>query len=234
MARLADSMVPEQQSCMSVDAFSPPVMIAAALASVGKLSASRTRLRTMTEIVLFHHAQGLTDGVRAFADDLRAAGHVVHTPDFFDGRTFDDLGAGIAHAESIGFDNLVAQGEALAGELPEALVYVGMSLGGMSAQKLAMTRPGALGAVLLHTAVPLEYFGGAWPDGVPGQIHTAKDDDWGDADVAEAIAAEVPSVELFLYPGDQHLFTDRSLPAYDEQAAGEVLARVLSFLGGLH
>ena len=33
----------------------------------------------MTDIVLLHHAQGLTPGVHAFADELRAAGHQVTT-----------------------------------------------------------------------------------------------------------------------------------------------------------
>lgn len=187
----------------------------------------------MTEILLFHHAQGLTGGVRALADDLRAAGHMVHTPDLFDGRTFDTLEEGVAHAEEVGFGNLIAQGVAAAEVLPEALVYVGLSMGAMPAQRLAMTRPGALGALLLHSSVPLEFFGGDWPEGVLGQIHTARDDDWGDADVAQAIAAEVPGAELFLYPGYQHLFTDRSLQAYDEQAAAQVLERVLAFLGRL-
>ena len=40
----------------------------------------------MAEVVLFHHLQGLTEGVRAFAGELRAGGHTVHTPDLFDGQ----------------------------------------------------------------------------------------------------------------------------------------------------
>ncbi len=49
----------------------------------------------MTEIVLFHHAQGLTPGIDAFADELRRAGHTVHTPDLYDGHTFDTLEEGL-------------------------------------------------------------------------------------------------------------------------------------------
>ena len=49
----------------------------------------------MAEVVLFHHAQGLTAGVNAFADDLRRAGHTVHTPDLFGGRTFPTIEEGI-------------------------------------------------------------------------------------------------------------------------------------------
>ena len=64
----------------------------------------------MAEVLLFHHAQGLTPGVRAFADELRAAGHTVHTPDLFDGRTFDSIDEGVAHAKEIGFENVLERG----------------------------------------------------------------------------------------------------------------------------
>lgn len=61
----------------------------------------------MAEVLLFHHAQGLTEGVRAFAEQLRSAGHVVHTPDLYDGRTFDSLDAGVGHARELGFGQLL-------------------------------------------------------------------------------------------------------------------------------
>ena len=184
----------------------------------------------MAEILLFHHALGLTEGVVAFADDLRAAGHVVHTPDVYDGRTFSTVDEGVAHARSLGMEAVMERGVALADELPSGLVYAGMSLGVMAAQKLAQTRPGATGALLLHGAAPLEEFGGTWPEGLPLQVHTMSDDDWGDVDVAQELAAQVPTAELFLYPGDAHLFTDRSLADHDAGAAAQVLDRVLAFL----
>jgi dienelactone hydrolase len=53
----------------------------------------------MIEVVLFHHAQGLTPGVVAFADELRRAGHTVHTPDLFEGRTFGSIEAGMGFVE---------------------------------------------------------------------------------------------------------------------------------------
>jgi dienelactone hydrolase len=56
------------------------------------------------------------------------------------------------------------------------------------------------------------------------------DDELGDVDVAQELAATVEGAELFLYPGDRHLFTDRSLPEYDERAASLVMERVLGFL----
>jgi dienelactone hydrolase len=187
----------------------------------------------MAEVLLFHHAQGLTDGVRAFADDLRAAGHVVHVPDLYEGRTFTDLDDGVAHAKQIGFDTVLQRGLRAADDLPNELVYLGFSLGVMPAQQLAVTRPGARGALFLHGAVELTEFGGVWPAGVPLQIHTMEDDDWGDVDIAREVAATVDDAELFLYPGDAHLFTDRSLAAHDERAAAQVGERVLAFLGRL-
>ena len=57
-----------------------------------------------------------------------------------------------------------------------------------------------------------------------------EDDELGDVDVARELADTVEGAELFLYPGDQHLFTDRSLPDYDERAAKLVIERVLSLL----
>ena len=114
----------------------------------------------MADVVLFHHAQGLTAGVRAFADELRAAGHVVHTPDLYDGNTFATLTEGMAYAEQIGFETIIERGETAVASLRTDLVYAGLSMGVMPAQKLAMTRPGARAAVFMHATVPLEYFGG--------------------------------------------------------------------------
>jgi dienelactone hydrolase len=184
----------------------------------------------MAEVMLFHHAQGLTEGCVAFADELRAAGHIVHLPDLYDGNTFTDLDDGMAYGKEIGFDKIVERGLHAAESLPSEIVYAGFSLGVMSAQKLAQTRPGARGAVLMHAAVPLGEFAEAWPNGVPLQMHTMEDDEGGDADIARQLADTVDGAELFLYPGDRHLFTDSSLADYDEGAAALVRQRVLGFL----
>jgi dienelactone hydrolase len=184
----------------------------------------------MAEVLLFHHVHGLTDGCLAFADDLRAAGHVVHAPDLYDGKTFAELDDGMAYAREVGFDTLLERGRLAADGLPAELVYGGYSMGAAAAQMLAQNRPGAQGALLFHGAIPTSEFGGPWPQGVPLQIHTMEDDELGDVDVARELAAEVEGAELFLYPGDRHLFTDRSLPAYDEGAAGLVMERTLGFL----
>jgi dienelactone hydrolase len=190
----------------------------------------------MAEVVVFHHAQGLTPGVVAFADELRGAGHTVHTPDLFNGRTFDTVGAGVAHAEEIGFGEVIERGARAVDGLPEGLVYVGFSLGVLPAQALAQTRPGARGAILVHSCVPVSEFGSAWPDGVPVQVHAMEADpffvDDGDLDAARALVAEAAGAEMFLYPGDQHLFADRSLGSYDKDAAALLTERVLTLLAG--
>jgi dienelactone hydrolase len=187
----------------------------------------------MAELLLFHHACGLTRGLLAFADDLRTAGHVVHTPDVYDGRTFSTLTDGLGYAEQVGFPAILDRGHAAADRLPTDLVYVGMSLGVMPAQMLAQTRPGARGAVLLHASVPLSEFGGVWPAGLPLQIHTMQSDELGDVDVARQLDETIDSAELFLYPGSKHLFTDASLPDYDASATALVKQRLLSFLSSL-
>jgi dienelactone hydrolase len=187
----------------------------------------------MAEVVLFHHAQGLTAGCLAFAEELRTAGHVVHTPDVYDGKTFEELADGIAHAQQIGFDTLLERGRLAAEGLPEGLVYAGISLGVMPAQLLSQTRPGARGTVLLSGCVPPSEFGTEWPQGLPLQIHTMEDDELGDVDVARDLVEAVESAELFVYPGDRHLFADNSLPAYDEKAATLLMQRVSAFLDDL-
>lgn len=186
----------------------------------------------MADILLFHHAQGLTEGMAAFADELRAAGHNVTQPDLYDGHTFSTLDEGLTYAKSVGFGALAEAGVAAAEGLPNELVYGGFSLGVMPAQQLAQQRPGARGVLLYHGAAPLTEFGEAWPDGVAFQAHVKQDDSLGDVDVLEELAGQAGG-ELFLYEGDTHLFTDSSLDAYDPAAAKLVMERTLAFLDSL-
>jgi dienelactone hydrolase len=188
----------------------------------------------MAEVVLFHHAQGLTPGVAAFADELRRAGHTVHAPDLYDSRTFPTLEEGLAYTEEIGFDEVTERGVQAAEALPAELVYAGFSLGLGPAQRLAQTRPGARGALLFYACLPVSEFGPSWPAGVPVQIHAMEsdpefDNGW-DLPAARALVEEAEDGELFLYPGDQHLFADSSLPSYDADAAALLGQRVLNFL----
>ena len=189
----------------------------------------------MATILMFHHIQGLTPGMRRFADAIRAAGHTVHAPDLYDGRVFDTIEAGATFQQS-GAVDLNARADQEAAKLPQDVVYLGVSSGVMHAQRLAQLRGGSRGAVLLESAIPItgEWAFGDWPDGVPVQIHGADADEFfageGDIDAAREIVEAVPEAELFIYPGDQHLFEDDSLPSYDAEATALLLQRVLEFL----
>ena len=190
----------------------------------------------MAEVLLFHHAQGLTAGVHAFAEQLRHAGHIVHAPDLFDGQTFRSIDEGLSYINEIGFEEMRERGVRLAEELPSRLVYAGFSFGVLPAQKLAQTRSGAQGALLFYSCLPIsgEWSFGPWPEGVPVQIHGMDADPIfvgeGDIDAAREIVATVQDASLFLYPGDQHYFADCSLPSYDAEATAVLTQRVLSFL----
>lgn len=188
----------------------------------------------MAQVLLFHHAQGLTSGVHEFADSLRRAGHTVHIPDLYNGFVFDDLVKGVSHAQKIGFDTFIERGVEAAEGLPRDLVFAGFSLGVLPAQKLAQTRAGAVGALLFHACVPPSEFGRAWPRGLRVQIHGMDRDKFfveeGDLDTARALVDTNAAAELFLYPGEAHLYADSSLASYDEGAAALLTRRVLGFL----
>lgn len=189
----------------------------------------------MTEIALYHHVQGLTAGVQTFAETLRRAGHTVHTPDLFEGQTFDTLEDGMAFARETGFGVLADRGVATADTLAPDLVYAGFSFGVTVAQQLAQTRNGARGAVFISGCLPLSEYGTAWPRGVPVQIHGKEGDAYfeEDVDAAHELVASADRGELFLYPGEEHLFADSSLPAYDAAAAALLTDRVLAFLDAI-
>ena len=184
----------------------------------------------MAEVLFFHHARGLTSGVVALADELRRAGHTVHTPDLYDGNVFHTSDEGRAYARKVGFEELMEAGVRQADGLPQELVYVGYSLGAMPAQRLAQTRPGARGAILLEGVIPPSEFGDGWPADVPLQIHGMDADPIfageGDLEVARGI----PGAQLFVYPGDRHVFADNSLPGYDPAAAALLTSRMIDFL----
>lgn len=187
----------------------------------------------MTEILLFHHALGQTPGMRAFAQELRDAGHTVHAPDLFGGQTFATIEAGVAYAEELGFAEIIDRGERAADRLTGELIYVGFSLGVLPAQKLAQTRPGARGAVFFYSCVPPAEFG-AWPPSVPVQIHGMDEDPIfvgeGDLAAGREVVAAADEGKLFLYPGSDHYFADASLATFDADAAALATERVLAFL----
>jgi dienelactone hydrolase len=184
----------------------------------------------VAEVVLFHHALGVTDGVVAFAERLRASGHTVHTPDLFDGVTFTDLDEAVAHADDLGSDELVARATAAVDGLAEAVVYGGFSLGVIPAQHLAQNRAGARAALLYHEGSSPTWFGAPWPDGVPLQVHVSEHDPWVELDAVRELVGGARDAELFLYPGAAHLFTDGTTPEHDPAATEQVLRRSLRLL----
>lgn len=194
----------------------------------------------MAEIVLFHHVAGLTPGCRELADRLAGSDHVVHTPDLFEGRTFATIDDGVAYIDGVGFGTLQARADKAVAGLSERLVYVGVSLGVVAAQRLAQTRPGAAAAILLEACVPVAEFADSWPQGVPVQVHGMDGDPFfagdGDIDAARelvATAARTGPAELFVYTGGVHLFTDSSLPTYDADATAKLVERVRVLLESL-
>lgn len=212
-------------------------MVSATAPREGTLDGLRTRpfrdrayCGCMAEIVLFHHARGLTSGVVAFADTLRAAGHTVHTPDLYDGRTFPDTESGVAHADAVGLDEIGARAEASVADLPPGVVYAGMSMGCAPATALLLQRPGAKGAFFLYGATAPSWWESPWPDGVSAQSHQAVDDPWREPEVDEMFAAEVPGAERFDYSVSGHLFADSSTEEYDADAAALATERILGFL----
>ena len=191
----------------------------------------------MAQVLLFHHALGLTDGCRSLAARLAAGGHDIHTPDLYEGNLFSELSDGVGYAEQIGFDTITERGRQAADRLPAQIAYLGLSLGVLPAQMLAQTRPGARGAVLVSGAVPPSEFGRTWPSEVQLQIHMMETDqvvlEDGDLEVARELANTVEATELYLYPGDRHLFFDATLPEYDQSATELVIQRVAAFLGAV-
>jgi hypothetical protein len=143
----------------------------------------------------------------------------------------DPFSAAIKGAREIGFATLGELGIAAAEELRPDIVYAGISFGVMAAQQLAQTRAGARGALFISACLPASEFG-TWPSGVPVQVHGKDADEFFDEDLAaaRALVDSTNDAELFLYPGEEHLFADASLPAYDAAATARVVERVLSYL----
>jgi dienelactone hydrolase len=184
----------------------------------------------MADVILFHHALGVTDGMEAFADRLREGGHRVTVGDLFGGKTFDTIEEGVAFEEELGWEEMIARSEAAIAPLPQEIVIGGFSLGAVYGQRLAQTRPGALGALLYHGGDnPPDAFGVPWPNGVGLQVHVSEGDKWFNREAGEQLVSEVPGAELFLYPGSAHVFTDRSWEEYDALTT-QVLERTLGFL----
>ncbi len=182
------------------------------------------------DVVLFHHALGQTPGFLGFADALRDAGHEVVTPDLYEGRVFADLDAGVAFADGLGTQEVIARAARAVEGLPTQVVYAGFSLGSVAAQALTQGRPGAVGALLYHGGAAPRWFPEPWPSHVPVQIHATENDPWVDLEECAELAAAAPRAELYIYPGAAHLFADPDSGEYEPEAAGLLLERSLEFL----
>lgn len=186
----------------------------------------------MTTLVLLHSALGKTPGIDAIADRFTAAGHIVFAPDFYEGRTFTTADAGVGHSQEVGFSQLVDRVVAACADLPEEIVFAGLSLGAGIAQQMGKNDARARGALLLH--------GGGfpkptrWQKDVPVQIHFSVDDVWRDAGAPETLiesaARAGAQAEYFLYPGATHMFSDPLVEDYREDSAELLLERTLAFL----
>lgn len=189
----------------------------------------------MTEIIVLHHALGLTAGVEAFGNALAVAGHDVVTPDLFDGATFDTVDAGVAHAQTIGFDAIAEIGARAADACGDQIVVVGFSLGVLPAQKIAQQRPGVAAAVLCHSAIPLGFFGETWPSGVALQIHAGERDPFveEDREAIDQLIGTAPNSELHWYDTSAHLVADATSTDYDAPLASLIVTRTLEFLARL-
>ena len=188
----------------------------------------------MNTLILYHHAQGLTDGVREFATRLARPGLVVIAPDLYEGAKFESLEAGVAHAESIGFEQLLDRAAEPAAEITGPKIYAGFSLGALAAHKLAQTTEGAKGALLYaHADVPMDTFAPTWPDGVPLQIHVGSEDPFLDRSIVESFVSDVSgdnSAESFVYDDAGHLFCDPTIDGYNEAATDLLVARSCQLL----
>ncbi len=187
----------------------------------------------MAEVVVFHHALGLTPGVAEFAQGWRDEGHVVHVPDLYEGRTFSDLDEAVEFVDSRGIPHWIAAASTAAAQYPTATAFAGFSLGSACAQYVAQTTPGARATLLFHGALSLATMELAWPDGLRLQVHTAEADPWVELDEAQSLIESVDGAELFLYPGSRHLFCDPSWSDYDEPSARLLNERALALLAHL-
>lgn len=186
----------------------------------------------MSTLVLLHSALGKTPGIDAIADRYTAAGHSVIAPDFYEGHTFTTADAGVGHAEEVGFSQLVDRVAAACADLPDEVVFAGLSLGAGIAQQMGKNDARARGVLLFH--------GGGfpkptrWQEHVPVQIHFSVDDVWREAGAPETLlesaARAGAEAEYFLYPGATHLFSDPLVDDYRESSAQLLFDRSLAFL----
>ncbi|MDO5633915.1 MAG: dienelactone hydrolase family protein [Micrococcus sp.] len=191
----------------------------------------------MAQIILFHHARGLTEGVRRFAELIEAGGHTVHTPDLYDGRVFETVEEGVAFAKELGTSTITARGIETIMDYPQASVVAGISLGALPAHCAAQTIPAFRACLSISAALPLNAFAPLWPPHVALQVHLGERDPWAvDEDLplarSYAATAEHPDrpADLFEYDTDAHLFMDNTDPGYSKALTDLCVSRIIELL----
>lgn len=183
----------------------------------------------MAQLLLIHHALGLTHAVRRLAAAWRDAGHEVSTPDLYDGNVFETIPEGLAYAKSVGSESLSAKGEDAAGDLAPGFVVCGISMGVIPSMRIGVSDDAVNGVVAVGSCLPGEFLEAPWPRSVPLRIIASKDDpffrDEGDLEAAQELVATAADVRLKLMPGTEHLFMEASDPL--SRAATERLYEVV-------
>jgi len=184
----------------------------------------------VAEILLFHHAHGLTDGLAALAERLRARGHTVHTPDAYAGVTFTHITDAVAHAQRIGHDAIEEVARRAALRYRTADVTIGFSLGVFPAQLLAQELRRIRACALVGGALAPKALSGEWRHEVALQVHVAEPDEWVEPEDLAALIAHAPHAEVYRYPNRGHLFMDPFCAGYDADAADEFEERLGAWL----
>lgn len=196
----------------------------------GALRAGPMHTGNVAEILLFHHAHGLTDGLDALAERLRAQGHTVHTPDAYAGVTFSRVDDAVAHAQRIGHDAIEEVARRAALHYRTADVTIGFSLGVFPAQLLAQEVRRIRACALVGGAISPKALSGEWRHDVALQVHVAEPDEWVGSEDLNALIAHAPHAEVYRYPGKGHLFMDRFCPEYDADGADLFEERLTDWL----
>jgi len=187
----------------------------------------------MAEILLFHHAYGLTDGLRALAARLIAEGHTVHCPDCYAGVTFRNIDDGVKHLQRIGHDAVEEVARRSAREFRNADVVMGFGLGAMQAQLLAQDLRRIRGCLLMGGAFTPSALGGMWRSNTSLEIHLSDPDEWVQPAELEGLLYHAPHANVYRYTNKGHLFIDECSRDYDADAADLFEERLETWLADL-
>lgn len=175
----------------------------------------------MTTVILFHSVYGLRAFERGVAERLTVAGHEVFTPDLYEGRVASSIEEGFALKEEIGWSTLCERAERAVADLPADAVLGGFSMGAAVAASLWPKRPETAGILFLHSIAEIPANARR---GLPVQVHLADPDIFEPADEVAAWRADAErtpvALEVFIYPGAGHIYTDATLVDYDSKPPG--------------